>query len=120
MIGMTAAIELLAEPKRRTILRLVWAEEKSAGRIARHFRVTFGAVSQHLARLLAAGLVRRRREGKQLFYVANREALGPLAAALEAMWSDKLGTLKSLAEAEQQRNNVDSAKPRHSRPKENP
>lgn len=95
------AMQLLAEPSRLAIVRLVWTTERSAGEIARNFATTFGAVSQHLRRLLDAGLVVRRRDGKRLFYKANREALGPLAAALEAMWAEKLDTLKTLAEAEQ-------------------
>lgn len=91
----------LAEPKRMEMLRLVWAHELPAGQIAARFRVTFGAVSQHLAVLRSAGLVRTRRAGRQVFYAADRAALGPLAAALEALWSDKLATLKRLAEGAQ-------------------
>lgn len=96
-----ATLSLIAEPRRREILRMLWAQELSAGQIARQFRVTFGAVSQHLGRLWRAGLLKRRRAGKQVFYVADRAALGPLAAGLEAMWADRLTVLKSLAEAEQ-------------------
>lgn len=100
---MSAALALLAEPTRMEILRLVWSQERCAGDIARRFTVTFGAVSQHLSRLLGGGLVRRRREGKRLYYRAERTALGPLASALEAMWAEKLNTLKQRAEAEQAR-----------------
>ena len=100
MIDMQA-IALLAEPSRLEIVRLVWTRERSAGEIARNFKTTFGAVSQHLRRLLDAGLITKRRDGKHLYYQTNRAALGPLAAALEAMWTEKLNTLKELAEAEQ-------------------
>ncbi len=100
---MTNALSLLAEPNRMEILRLVWAQELSAGVIVRRFRVTFGAISQHLRRMTDAGLLRRRRDGRRIFYIAQREALGPFAAALEAMWSEKLGVLKNLAEDEQKR-----------------
>lgn len=96
-------MQLLGSELRREILRLIWTHERAAGEIARCFKVTFGAVSQHLARLRAAGVVRQRRDGKRLYYMAERQALGPLAAALEAMWADKLGALKKLAEAEQTR-----------------
>lgn len=96
-------MQLLAEPSRLEIVRLVWTTERSAGEIAKNFTTTFGAVSQHLRRLLEAGLIIQRRDGKRLFYKTNRAALGPLAAALEAMWTEKLDTLKELAEAEQLR-----------------
>lgn len=100
---LTDAMTTLSEPRRVEILRLVWDQERSAGDIARHFPVTFGAVSQHLARLHQAGLVTRRRAGRQRFYRADRARLGPLATALEAMWRDQLAVLKQLAESEQAR-----------------
>jgi DNA-binding transcriptional ArsR family regulator len=108
-------LQLLAEPNRVEILRLVWERERSAGDIARHFTITFGGVSQHLGVLLQNGLIRRRREGKRLFYLAEREAIGPLAPALEAMWASRLGVLKTLAEGEQDR--LDAARSRRNRRK---
>lgn len=98
---MTDAIALLGDPTRRAILQMVWGRELPAGRIAEGFQVTAGAISQHLAKLRQAGLVRLRRQGRHRFYEANTEALGPLAPALEAMWRSRLDELKALAEAEQ-------------------
>lgn len=108
---MNAAFSLLAQPARVEILRLVWAQERSAGDIASQFQTTFGAVSQHIGSLWRAGFLRRRRQGKQLFYVADHAAIGPLAAALEIMWRDQLGILKTMAEAEQKR--IESNKAGH-------
>lgn len=107
---MSAAISLLAQPARVEILRLVWDQERSAGDIASQFDTTFGAVSQHIGSLWRAGFLRRRRQGKQLFYIADHAAIGPVAIALQALWRDQLGVLKSLAEAEQKR--IDRKKPR--------
>ena len=42
------AITVIAAPRRREILRLIWDRELSAGDIAAALPVTFGAVSQHL------------------------------------------------------------------------
>lgn len=89
-------IAVIAEPRRREILRLVWQRELAAGDIAAAMPVTFGAVSQHLAVLHEAGFVDMRRDGRRRFYRANRERLGPLAIALEAMWGR---TLDRLADA---------------------
>ncbi len=101
---MLDSLALLAAPRRREILRLVWRTELSAGEIRRAFPdVTFGAVSQHLARLAGAGLVATRAEGRQRFYSARREALGPVAATLEALWDDALYNLKLRAELEEGR-----------------
>ena len=88
----------LAEPRRREILRLVWDGEQTAGEIAAHFDVTFGAVSQHLGVLRQAGLVVVRRDGTRRFYRADREALAPFSAMLEQMWSGRLDRLAQLAE----------------------
>ena len=56
MAGMDA-LQVIGEPRRREILRLVWDRERTAGDIAGQFDVTFGAVSQHLAVLRDAGFV---------------------------------------------------------------
>ena len=94
------AVQVVSEPHRREILRLVWTDELAAGEIAARFDVTFGAISQHLGVLRDAGFVRMRRAGNQRFYRADRERLGPLGKALEAMWSDALDRLVEEVEAE--------------------
>jgi len=94
-------LEVIAEPRRRRILQLVWSQELAAGEIASSFDVSFSAVSQHLAVLRRAGVVRERSEGRKRLYLARREALGLAAPLLEAMWAEKLRSLKSLAEVEQ-------------------
>ena len=92
------AVRAVAEPRRREILWLCWDRERTAGDIAGHFDVTFGAVSQHLAVLREIGLVAVRREGTRRYYRADRHALGPLAAYLESLWAGELDTLAALAE----------------------
>ncbi|MEX2554741.1 MAG: metalloregulator ArsR/SmtB family transcription factor [Actinomycetota bacterium] len=92
------ALQVIAEPRRREILRLVWDEEASAGEIAARFDVSFPAVSQHLAVLRAAGFVRVRREGTRRLYRADREQLGDLAEVLQRMWASAMDELAALAE----------------------
>lgn len=94
------ALQVVGEPRRREILRLVWDRERTAGDIASQFDVTFGAVSQHLAVLRGAGFVTVRRAGNQRWYRTDRKALGPLAQALEAMWSTSLDRLAAAVEAD--------------------
>ena len=95
------ALQVVSEPRRREILRLVWDQERSAGDIAGRFDVTFGAVSQHLAVLRHAGFVQTRREGNRRLYRADRATLGPLVPLLEAMWSDTLDRLAMAVEADE-------------------
>src|SRR5687767_6012999 len=100
----SAVLTAIASPRRQEILRLVWAHERSAGDIHRAMPdVTFGAVSLQLKALTDAGLLRTRAEGRHRFYLADREALRPVAALLEHMWDDALWRLKLAAELEQSR-----------------
>ena len=94
------ALQVVAEPRRREILRLVWTEELAAGDIAARFDVSFAAVSQHLGVLRDAGFVSVRRAGRARLYKADRKALGPLRATLEKMWATSLDRLVTLIEKE--------------------
>jgi DNA-binding transcriptional ArsR family regulator len=99
-----AALTAIASPRRREILRLVWEREMTAGAIHGAMPdVTFGAVSLQLRRLVDAGLLDSRAEHRHRFYRARREALGPVRAVLENMWTDALWKLKLAAELEQTR-----------------
>jgi DNA-binding transcriptional ArsR family regulator len=81
-------------------VRLLWDGERSAGEIAQAFELTFGAISQHLRVLEEAGVVEARREWRHRIYRARKAELGPLAAYLEAMWTNRLGKLKRAVEHE--------------------
>ena len=97
-------LEALGTARRREILRLAWRQERSAGAIHQALPgITFGAVSQHLRILTDAGLLARRSEGRNRFYVARKEGLGPLRTWLETMWDDALYQLKVRAEMEEAR-----------------
>jgi DNA-binding transcriptional ArsR family regulator len=93
-------LQVIAAPRRLRILELVWDRELTAGEIAADFDVTWGAVSQHLAVLKAAGFVTERREGRNRLYRADPAALGPLRSAVEDHWRRGLTRMKGLAEAE--------------------
>jgi DNA-binding transcriptional ArsR family regulator len=100
----SAAFTAIASPRRQEILRLVWAQERSAGDIHRAMPdVTFGAVSLQLRTLTDAGLLRMRAAGRHRFYRAERETLKPVAPVLERLWDDALWRLKLEAELEETR-----------------
>ncbi|MGH2663596.1 MAG: metalloregulator ArsR/SmtB family transcription factor [Actinomycetota bacterium] len=101
---MQDVLEVLASPRRREILRLVWDGELPAGEIASHFRdVTWATISQNLRVLREAGLVTERREGNWRFYRADRRALGSLRKVLQEMWETDLRRLRAAAAAERRR-----------------
>jgi len=97
-------LAVVASPRRREILRLVWTDELSAGAIHRAMPdVTFGAVSLQLKTLLDAGLVEARSDHRSRLYRARRDALGPIGEMLEQTWNDALSRLKIQAELDESR-----------------
>jgi DNA-binding transcriptional ArsR family regulator len=58
----------IADPNRRRMLDLLRTSERSVGELAKPFRMSMPAVSQHLKVLRNAGLVRERRVGRQRIY----------------------------------------------------
>ena len=95
----TMSLRIASQPRRLQILELIWDREMSAGEIAERVPVSFAAVSQHLAKLRAAGLVSVRRDGRYRYYSARKQDMGTLAVLLEAMWSERLDVLEEMAEA---------------------
>jgi DNA-binding transcriptional ArsR family regulator len=95
-----AVLKALAEPRRREILRLVWAEELPAAEIAARFDdVTRSAVSQHLGVLKEARLVVEHRDGTRRLYRADHHQMDRLRRYLDEYWTASLQRLQSLAES---------------------
>jgi DNA-binding transcriptional ArsR family regulator len=96
-----ATLDAVASRRRRTILRLVWDRELSAGEIAAQFDVSWPAISQNLRILCDAGLLTQRKAGHHRLYQANPGAVGPLEPALRAMWAADLDQLRNVIERDQ-------------------
>ena len=96
-------MQIVAEPMRREILRLVWDRERAVGELVEKLDVSQPAISFHLRILRENGLVEVRREGRHRFYQARRDRLGELGSYLESYWSDRLARLKDAAELEARR-----------------
>jgi DNA-binding transcriptional ArsR family regulator len=92
-------LQALADGTRRNILMLVWRNERTAGEIASHFRMSRPGVSQHLGVLLRSNLVVCRRAGTRRLYRANRRAMAQLRADLSVFWDNSLQKLKIAAES---------------------
>lgn len=97
---MQTALQAIAAPRRREILRLVWDSELTAGEIASRFEVSRPAISQHLRVLREAGLVNERREGTRRIYSVRPEGLAEVRAFLEEFWGRGLEALKRAAEGD--------------------
>ena len=93
--------DVIADERRRKILRLIQNRELSAGEIARNFDITQPAISQHLKILVDAKLVTVRRHGTFRLYRARPEGLIEVREFLEGFWEDSLQELKRAAEEEE-------------------
>ena len=93
------ALQVVSQPHRREILRLVWNAELSAGQIAECFDVTFGAISQHLRVLESAGLARHTKAGTRRLYELDAGGVEVLRAWVDGFWTEALSRFKAVAEA---------------------
>jgi DNA-binding transcriptional ArsR family regulator len=93
----------LADPTRWQLLNvLVSRGEGSASALAAELPVSRPAVVKHLNVLSRAGLVRWRRQGREVRYSVRPERLDATARWLSRIaseWDDRLAALKRLAES---------------------
>lgn len=99
MLVPDSVLDALGDPTRRRVFELLRGGPVPVGEIAAHLPVSRPAVSQHLAALKSAGLVRDRREGRRVYYRIDPEGLRALRSYLEGMWEDVLSSFAEAAEA---------------------
>jgi len=95
------AFNAVAEPRRREILNYLALQERPVGDIVATLELEQPSVSKHLRVLKDVGLVRARREGRQMLYRVNADAIRPLhewAGSFERLWQHQLLKLKERAE----------------------
>jgi DNA-binding transcriptional ArsR family regulator len=94
---------VIAEPSRRWVLDLLVSNgEASAWRLAGHVPFSRQAVTKHLVVLEEAGLVGRRKQGREVLYRVEPDRLHQATRAmseLAAQWDRRLDMIKRLAEA---------------------
>lgn len=97
----------IAEPSRRRVLDLiVHRGDATASWLAAQVPFSRQAVSKHLAVLEQAGLVTRRREGREVRYRVDPVRLDQATRAMSRQageWDRRLDAIKRLAEAEHAR-----------------
>lgn len=98
-MSVLAKIQALGNETRFKIVTLVREREMAAGTIARRFKLTRPAVSQHIGILREAGLLDERRVGSKRLYVVRSEGFDELLAYIEGFWRPRLRRLKQSAEA---------------------
>ena len=81
------------------MLRLARDEERTATDLADAAGLTPSAASQHLKLLRETGLMHMRIDAKHRLYRVDLRRLSEVRAALDELWTDRLGALKDEAEA---------------------
>jgi ArsR family transcriptional regulator, cadmium/lead-responsive transcriptional repressor len=93
----------IADPSRRQVLDLLVSHgEASASWLAGRVPFSRQAVSKHLVVLERAGLISRRKQGREVLYQVEAGRLDQATTAmagLAAQWDRRLAAIKRLAEA---------------------
>ena len=91
----------IAEPRRRDILDYLGPRERPVGDVVVALGLAQPSVSKHLRVLRDVGLVKVRRDGRQVFYRTNAEGIRPLhewTGRFERYWLNQLTRVKKRAE----------------------
>jgi DNA-binding transcriptional ArsR family regulator len=92
----------IAEPQRRAILEVLAGDERSVNDVVNALGLAQPSISKHLRVLREVGLVRSRRDGRQIWYRTNAQAIRPLyewAGTFERFWGQQLRRIKERAES---------------------
>lgn len=92
------ALDAVGEPTRRRILDLLKSGPKSVAALAAELPVSRPAVSQHLAKLRSAGLVRCSVEGRLHLYALREQGFDSIRRYADSFWSEALARFRMVAE----------------------
>jgi DNA-binding transcriptional ArsR family regulator len=98
-----ALFHALADRTRRDILRRVLVSERSVTTLAASYDMTFAAVQKHVAVLERAGLLTKRRSGRQQLASGDVEAVRSVASMLdelEDVWRGRIDRIDRLLSEE--------------------
>jgi DNA-binding transcriptional ArsR family regulator len=93
------AFRALGDPTRRDIVTRVLRDERSVSELAACYEMSFAAVQKHVAVLERAGLVEKRRRGREQLVRGRTEALRDVHRALdqlETLWRDRIDRIDSI------------------------
>ena len=96
--GLSTTFAALADPTRRVILERLSRGEATPGELARPLRISWPAVTKHLRVLERAGLLQRRREGRNHVLTLEPEPMKQADAWIATYRRFWEGTFDALAE----------------------
>lgn len=96
-LSLDSTFASLADPTRRDILARVGRGQLSVGEIAKHYDLTFAAVSKHIQVLEKAKLIVKRKQGKEQLVSIEPQALADAYEYLDRykrLWESRLDNLE--------------------------
>jgi Predicted transcriptional regulators len=93
-----ATFAALADPTRRGMLSALALGEKSVGELAEPYAMSFAGAAKHVAILERAGLIQRRKEGRQRLCKISAAQLKQASEWLgqwESFWNGQLDALEA-------------------------
>ena len=100
-----ALFHALADRTRRDIMRRVLAGEHSVSALTAKYDMSFAAVQKHVAVLEKAGLLTKRRSGREQLAAGDVEAVRSVASMLselEQVWRGRIARIDDLIASEQE------------------
>lgn len=97
--GADRVFHALADPTRRDIVRTVLVSEHSVSALARRYPMSVSAVQKHVAVLEEAGLVTKRRRGRESLVRGEVDRLREARQALddlEQVWRDRVARMERI------------------------
>ncbi len=89
----------LADATRRDIVQVAFRDERSVSALARRYPMSFAAVQKHVAVLERAGLVTKRRRGREQLVSGSLEGVlqaRRLLDQLEAVWRGRIDGIDTI------------------------
>ncbi|MEI2701213.1 MAG: metalloregulator ArsR/SmtB family transcription factor [Baekduia sp.] len=95
------ALQALADPTRRDIVRRAARGEHSVSALARNYPISVTATQKHVAVLERAGLVRKERRGREQIVISRPEQIRTarmLLEELEELWRGRIDRMNEILE----------------------
>ncbi len=90
-------LNVMSNAARLHVLTILLAGEMGVGQLASLVDLSQSALSQHLGKLRAAGLVKTRRDAQAIFYSVKSDKVAAVLSLLETLFDSKNQSVKLVA-----------------------
>ena len=92
-LDISKVLKAISDPKRLRIVDMLSCGELCACKILEAFRITQPTLSHDMMVLIEAGIVRDRREGKNIYYSLHQEHLASFQHTLQSILKPKVNCI---------------------------